>query len=246
MFSFGSGVLLGVRTDITGSTPVNFGLVQEVDIDVAFTNKMLYGQNQFPVAVGRGTAKVTGKAKMARISGLAMASLFYGVVPQAGQLATSFAEAAVVPAATPFTVTAANAATFVDDYGPIYAATGLPFEKVTGTPTIGQYSVTSAGVYTFAAADAGAALLLNYTYTITATGQQFTVASQLLGSQPFFQAQFYTTYEGVPMNVKIKKAVSAKLTFQTKLEDFVIPEIDFDILADAAGNVFEYSFGEVS
>ncbi len=245
MFSFGSGVLLGVRTDIANATPVNFGLVQEVDIDVAFTNKMLYGQNQFPVAVGRGTAKVTGKAKMARISGLAMASLFFGATPTPGQLATAFAEAAVIPAATPFTVTAANAATWVDDYGPIYAATGLPFERVASAPTIGQYTV-AAGVYTFAAADEGAAILLNYTYTITSTGQQFTVASQLLGSQPFFQAQFFSTYDNVPISIKIKKAVSAKLTFQTKLEDFVIPEMDFDILADAAGNVFEYSFGEVS
>jgi hypothetical protein len=28
MYSFGSGVLLGTRTDIPNATPVNFGLVQ--------------------------------------------------------------------------------------------------------------------------------------------------------------------------------------------------------------------------
>ena len=33
MYSFGSGVLLGTRTDILNATPLNFGLVQEVTID---------------------------------------------------------------------------------------------------------------------------------------------------------------------------------------------------------------------
>ncbi len=33
MYSFGSGVLIGTRSDIEGATPLNFGLVQEVTID---------------------------------------------------------------------------------------------------------------------------------------------------------------------------------------------------------------------
>src|SRR4051812_45777264 len=113
MFSFGSGVLIGVRTDIANATPINFGLIQDVSLDLSFTTKMLYGQYQFPVSIARGTAKFTGKAKMARISGLAFGSLFFGVTPAAGQLATSFAEAGTVPA-TPYQVTVANGATFVD------------------------------------------------------------------------------------------------------------------------------------
>ena len=41
MYSFGSGVLLGTRTDIANATPVNFGLVQEVTIDETATIKEL-------------------------------------------------------------------------------------------------------------------------------------------------------------------------------------------------------------
>jgi hypothetical protein len=43
MYSFGSGVLLGTRTDIANATPLNFGLVQEVTIDESATIKELTG-----------------------------------------------------------------------------------------------------------------------------------------------------------------------------------------------------------
>jgi len=37
-----------------------------------------------------------------------------------------------------------------------------------------------------------------------------------------------------------------RLPFATKLEDFVIPELDFDIYANTAGHVLQWSFAEVS
>jgi len=89
MFAFGSGVLLGTRTDVANATPVNFGLVQEVQLDLQFTAKELYGQYQFPVAIARGQGKATGKAKMAQISGLAFNNLFFGGSPASGQVTTS-------------------------------------------------------------------------------------------------------------------------------------------------------------
>jgi hypothetical protein len=140
MYSFGSGVLFGTRTDIANATPLNFGLVQEVTIEETATIKEPHGQYQRALAEARGTIKTTGKAKIARISGLAFANLFYGVTPSAGQLATSFAEAGAVPATTPFTVTVANAATFADDEGVLYAASGLPLTKVSSAPATGQYT----------------------------------------------------------------------------------------------------------
>ena len=39
MYSFGSGVLFGTRTDIANATPVNFGLVQEGTIEETATIK---------------------------------------------------------------------------------------------------------------------------------------------------------------------------------------------------------------
>lgn len=245
MFSFGSGVLLGMRTDIANATPVNFGLVQEVQLDLQFTAKELYGQYQFPVAIARGQGKASGKAKMAQVSGLAFNNLFFGGTLASGQLATSFGEAGTVPASSPYTVTVANAANWQDDYGVVYAATGLPLTKVASAPAAGQYSV-AAGVYTLNAADAGKALLISYTYTVSASGQEVTLANPLMGTTPTFQAQLYTSFQGKPCNVKLFNCVSSKLSFATKIEDFTIPELDFDIFANAAGNVLQWSFADVS
>jgi len=245
MFSFGSGVLIGTRTDIANATPINFGLVQEVQLDLQFTAKELYGQYQFPVAIARGQGKATGKAKMARVSGLTFNNLFFGASLVPGQLATAFGEAQSVPASTPFTVSVTNAGQWQDDCGVVYAASGLPLTKVASAPTAGQYSV-AAGVYTFNSADAGAAVLISYTYNVTGSGQQLTLVNPLLGTTPTFQAQLYTSFQGKPVNVKLFNCVASKLTFASKLEDFVIPELDFDIFANAAGNVLQWSFAEVS
>ena len=245
MYSFGSGVLIGTRTDIANATPVNFGLVQEVTIEEAASVKELYGQFQYPIAIARGTIKTTGKAKVARISGLAFASLFYGATPAAGQIATAFAEAATVPATTPYTVTPANSASFGDDLGPLYAATGLPLIKVTGAPIAGQYSL-AAGVYTLSAADAGKALLVNYTYQVTTGGQSFSVVNQLTGTTPTFAAQFYTTFQGQAVSLKMRNCTSSKLSLGTKIEDFVVPEFDFSCFADPTGTVMTWSFAEAS
>ncbi len=245
MYSFGSGVLIGTRTDIANATPVNFGLVQDVTINQTANFKTIHGQYSYPLAGGRGMIKTTGKARVARISGLAFANLFYGVTPATGQIATAFAEAGTVPAVTPFTITVANSATFVDDNGVVYAATGLPFKKVASAPILGQYSV-AAGVYTFAAVDASAAVLITYTYTIAASGQKLVITNPLLGTTPTFSALFYTTFQNQPTTLKLNACSCSQLNFGTKLEDFNIPEFDFECFADAANNVMTWSFSEIS
>ncbi|MFZ0559870.1 MAG: hypothetical protein WAN31_01825 [Methylovirgula sp.] len=245
MYSFGSGVLLGTRTDIDNATPVNFGLVQEVTIDEQAGVKELYGQYQRPLAIARGTIKTTGKAKVARISGLAFANLYYGLTPAAGQVATSFAEAGTVAASTPYIVNVVNAANFVADAGVLYAASGLPLTKVASSPSAGQYSVAD-GVCTFNAADAGKAVLVTYTYAIAGSGQKFTVANQLIGTTPTFQAIFYTTFQGQAVTLQLNNCTSSKLSFGTKLEDFTLPEFDFSCFADSSGDVMTWSFAEAS
>lgn len=70
------------------------------------------------------------------------------------------AEAQTVPASGNYVVTAINAATFAFDQGVTYA-NGTALTPVAANPGAGQYSV-AAGIYTFAAADAGASVLLSY------------------------------------------------------------------------------------
>jgi len=250
IYSFGSGTLWGVRTDTANATPIKFGTLHDVNLEFSATAKQLFGQYQFPVAVARGTSKITGKAKFAQVQGRAFADLFFGSALQSGQITTANNEAAAVPATGPYAATVANAAAFLQDFGVIAAATGLPFVKVASSPSQGEYCVSSAGVYSFNLADAGAGLLISYTYSVSGSGQKMVVSNQLLGTQPVFQVALETNYSA-PGGVKkavltLNACVSSKLAFATKQDDFSVPELDFDAFADAAGNIFTWSFNEVS
>jgi hypothetical protein len=242
MFIFGSGALIGTPQG-ANPTPINFGLVQEVTIDESATLKSLFGQNRRALAVGAGTIKTTGKAKTAKISGLAMGSLYYGVAPVVGQVGTSFGEAGTIPAVSTYTITVANSANWTVDQGVIYAATGLPLKRVASAPAIGQYSV-AAGVYTFAAADASKAVLLSYNYTISASGTSILINNPLLGATVSFGALLFgldpTTSLGY--SLQLYNCVSSKFAFGTKLEDFVQPEFDFECFVNPAGNLGQWNF----
>jgi len=78
--SFGSGAIWGERTDVIGSGigPRQFGVLQDIQIDFDWSDKELYGQLQFPVAIARGQGKITGKAKFAQILGLLYSDIFRG------------------------------------------------------------------------------------------------------------------------------------------------------------------------
>lgn len=80
-----------------------------------------------------------------------------------------FNEAHTVPG-TPYQVTVTGAASFVADDGVFYGSDGTRLVAVASSPTQGQYAVNIAtGVYTFAAADAGQDVTINYTSTAVYT-----------------------------------------------------------------------------
>src|SRR3954447_21127914 len=251
--AFGAGALWGNRTDVTGSgiDPDQFGILQDVQIDWDWTTKELWGQFQFPLDIARGQGKIAGKAKFARIFGAIFGDLFFGQTPATGQLTVSENEAATVPATTPYTVTVANAANFIDDLGIYYAGganAGLRFTRVTTPAAAGQYSVNPAtGIYTFSAADAGAALLVSYAYTM-ATGKKLVITNQLIGTTPVFRATFYTvkTTGGAPggLTLALNACTATKLSLPTRIDDYEIQEFDFAAFADATGTIGTLSSSE--
>ena len=238
--SFGSGALWGERTDVSGSGvgPRQFGVLQDIQIDFDWTDKELYGQLQFPVAIARGQGKITGKAKFAQILGLLYSDIFFGLSPANGQFAVSQLEAASVPAATPFAVTPANAASYNDDLGVVYAGNGKRFNRVSTPSTAGQYSINfSTGVYTFSAADASAAVLLSYTYDTVTSGSKLAITNQPVGTTPTFKTTFYTSYNGNGTALRLNACTANKLSFPTKVDTWTINELDFSAFADASGTI---------
>ena len=251
--AFGAGALWGNRTDVTGSGigPDQFGILQDVQIDWDWTTKELWGQFQFPLDIARGQGKITGKAKFARIFGAIYGDLFFGQTPAAGQLTVSENEAATVPSTSPYTVTVANAANFVDDLGVYYASgssAGNKFTRVTTPSAGGQYSVNLAtGIYTVAAADATASLLISYLYNSSA-GRKLVLTNQLIGYTPTFKATFYTTKttQGVPAGLALvlNACTATKLSLPTKVDDYEIQEFDFSAFADPTGAIGTLSVNE--
>jgi hypothetical protein len=238
--SFGSGAVWGERTDLTGSGigPRQFGVLQDIQIDFDWTDKELYGQLQFPVAIARGQGKITGKAKFAQILGLLYSDIFFGVTPATGQFAVSQLEAAIIPATTPFTVTPANAARYNDDLGVSDAASGRRFNRVSTPSAAGQYSVNFAtGVYTFSSEDASAAVLISYTYNIATNGSRLTLTNQPTGVTPTFKATFYTAYNGSGTALRLNACTANKLSLPIKLDTWTISELDFTAFADPSGTI---------
>jgi hypothetical protein len=242
VYEFGSGQLWSIPTitlagtAIVTPTPVLFGALQDVSLDISWSSKELFGMKQFPLAVARGSAKITGSAKAARISATLFNQIFGETITPAVETKTAFQEGPSAIPTTPFTITVTNSATWVTDLGVINSATGLPMTRVAeaDTPTAGQYKVT-AGVYTFCAADnvSGVSVKISYAYTATTAGSgNFTINNQLLGLSPFFKTVLSMSYQGKFLNITLNRCMASKLSLATKLEDFVIPGFDFSAMVD--------------
>lgn len=234
---FGPGILWATRTDLTLQTPTNIGFVNEFSFDMKYSVKELYGQNQLPLVVARGTAKVSGKIKAATLSGQALNSVLLGQTWTSGtQYGATTSPSTAIPA-TPFqiTPTVPNTGTWNADLGVVNASTGEPLTLVTGTPAAGQYAV-AAGVYTFASADhtsnISVYITFAYTWTTGATGQNMVIANQPIGTTPSFQLDYMTSLYGSIYYIRLYNCVCGGVSLQHKLEDFAMPEYEFSAFAN--------------
>jgi hypothetical protein len=246
-YEFGTGQLFGKSLNSGVQTPVQFGALQGVSIDFTFTQKELYSQYQFPVALARGTAKITGKADFAQFNAQVFNDLFFGASSVAnGVVRAVTAEAQTVTANT---ATATNGGNFVQDLGVVRASDGAVYTRVANTPTGLQYVANeSNGVYSFNSSQNNVQVLINYTWNDSANGKKIAITNQLLGVSPQFTAVFTNkfTIQGVPKQITmvLNACMSSKLSLATKLEDFTIPSFDFSAFADAANAIGSISVDE--
>lgn len=245
-YHFGVGDLFAIPTHladgsaVANPTPIQFGTMQEVALDMSFDTKQLYGAKQFPLAIGRGKGKITGKAKIASIDGKVLSDLIFGQASSAGIKAVASNVAGAIPDTPgPYTITPTvpSSGTWVTDLGVIDVSTGLPMTRVASAPATGQYSV-AAGVYTFAAADKLKAVLISYEYTATSTSAQYgAISNQLMGQAPFFSVALSNSYGGKVLTLKFNRCHAGKFSFPFKNEDFAVPDFEFEAFSDDAGNI---------
>jgi hypothetical protein len=236
---FGAGNFYGTNP-AANSTPHKVVTMQEISFDMSYTTKQLMGQYSAPIDVRRGAMKFGGKAKFANVNGAMLNDLFFNQTTTTGQLLSAVAEVGTIPA-TPFTITVVNGATWTTDLGVVYSATGLALTKVASAPIAGQYSVGAGGVYTFAAADTTLGVYIDYLYTSATGGTLITLSNQLMGTQPFFKGVFTSNVSGKIITLVLNQCTSSKLSFSTKTEDYGIPEMDIEIMADSGNNIGQMS-----
>ncbi len=246
-FAFGSGTLIGKRTDVTGQPPALLGTLQDVSLDFDRKVETLLGQYATAVAAGGGEFKITGKAKFARLQAAQINNLFLGQTLTAGSMVEmTTGETDTVSSGA---VTVTNGSSFVEDFGVFYASTGAQLAPVAASPAQGQYIAPSGspGTYTFNAADDGAAVLIYYSYTI-ASGNKISLANQLTGPLPMFEVSLKETfnYYGTSKDlvIKLNACVSPKLSLPFSNQKFTVAEFDFQAIADASNNIGTISLSE--
>jgi len=251
-YIFGAGVIWATPlmdafgNTIANGTPVQLAVSQEISMDESFETKKLYGQNQFPVDVGRGKGNLGVKAKFAQVNGLTVSSLYFGQTLVTGNESYKYDVTGAAIPLTPFqiTPTVPNSGTWAGDCG-VRDSNGVPMTKVASAPATGQYSV-AAGVYTFAAADTAKIVFISFRYTAAAptTAKKMVIQNVPMGAAPVVQLDIFFSKNGKDFSTRYPQAIASKLSWQSKLDDYMVPEIDFECFADAAGNVLYRSFGE--
>lgn len=237
---FGIGALWGQRTDIPNIGPDQFAILQENTIDLSFEVKELYSQLSFPVDIARGKAKITGKAKMARVFSALYADIFFGDTVATGETTVSEDEVTTLVTATYAT---ANAATFVADLGVYYNSGGRTrFGYTTGAPSAGQYAVNLGnGVYTFNTGDIGQSIAVSYVYTVAGTGKSITINNHFMGYTPTFIGTFYssrTTLGGSgQLTLRLNECISSRLSFPSRIDDYNIPDFDWQAFSSGSNVV---------
>lgn len=250
---FGAGRFYGIPT-VTAPTPSVFGVVQDMSLDFKRDIKRLHGLNQFPVDVASGMMTVTGKVNMGTLNGRLVNDLLMGGSMSTGQIPWIANESATVAGSSlaSGTFTAANGAGFQTDLGLYAYVTGVPLVRVTTglITSSGQYSVSTAGLYTISSLDGNIAARVSYLYS-TSGGQQTSMTNQPMGKIGNFQAvmdMLWTNLAGTQekTTIQLNNCMASDYSLATKLDDYTKPGFGFDAATDANDVLGIISYAEVN
>lgn len=158
--------------------------VSEFEIQVKGKNVNLEGQNQWPDDVMASDREGTIKITAGRL-GIDLLNTMFGESVVAGFTQPVMDEGPTAVPVSPYQITVAGSANFIDDLGVINAATGQQLQPVASGPTAGQYSF-AAGAYTFSSADhaSGISVKISYTKGVIGSGRTLSIINHLQGYGP--------------------------------------------------------------
>ncbi len=232
---------------ISNPTPFLIAGMQDVSLDLSADLKELYGSNAVAIAIGRGKQKMGVKIKNAQISGRIWNALYFGQISNqsAGIYDSVIDQVGATIPGTPYAITPTvpSSGTWGYNLG-VRDNNNNALARVASAPATGQYSVAS-GVYTFASADTGKLVYIDYNYTAASTvAQKLRLVNPLMGQAPTFQFDLKVPYAGNNFNLTLFSCVATKFGLQTKLDDFTYPEFDFSAQAPGGADIGELSWSQ--
>lgn len=231
---------------VANPTPILVAGIQDISLDMSAEVKELYGTNSFALAIGRGKQKMGIKIKNAQVHGRLWNQLFFGQTVAAGIYDDVYDTTGIAIPSSPFQITITSGAPSATNVQIPSSGTfgyllnvrdgnNLPYNRVASAPATGQFSIASSTL-TFAAADVGKIVYIDFNYTATSTvAQKLAIQNLPMGAAPIFQFDMKIPYLGNTFNATFPNCMATKAGLATKLDDFAYPE--FDISAFAPGGV---------
>lgn len=225
MYQFGVGALFAKFPD--GSS-VEFGTLQDCNVDFSFDKKELYGRQQFPVKIARAKGKVDCKATYADIKAEALNIVLNGNISN-GELKVAEPFNVVVPDSGEVVIDLPTGAA-LNQVLKVYNVSGttkVPMVEVdTATPTVsGTYYVD----------DGAAAIAGSRTYTVTTNfangddvtieGQTFTAVSGTPGAGEFgIGGTIANSISNLVAKINANAVINAKFTATKTATTFTLTE----------------------
>ena len=252
--TFGAGRAFAIG-NYTNPTPIRALTPQSQSIDIKRKTESLFGENMLAEAVGAGEMEVTGKVEYAKSVARILGDIMFGDGSTTGYSQESDGEAHTVPASTPYTFTAANytTGTFTDLGAVKITPTGNTqmICVAAGSEVVGvSYSVSTAGVYKFAAGDANSNIAVSYLAPVSTGGESITLANQLQGGTGGFTAVHvlpWNTPSGSQQDTfTFYNCIASSTSISAKKSGYGTQSLDYMAAVNASGQLGIATFALVS
>jgi hypothetical protein len=240
--TFGAGRVFATL-NVVNPTPARALVPQSQGFDFKRKTESLVGENQFPVAVGAGDMEVTGKVEYGETQARVFADIMFGDAGVTGSYIEADGEAGTVAASSPYKITVANSADWIQDLGVINVATGAIYARVAASSEVeGKSYSVAAGVYTFAAGDTGVNMKISYLYTDSTDGETVVMTNQMQGLIGNFKAVHVLPW-GTQQDIFVfNSCIASANSVSLKKSGFASQSLDYMAFTDSTDSLGTATF----
>lgn len=215
---------------------VGIDSVKGINYEISTELKSLSISKGFPVATAIGAKTITGTLDLAG-DDIYFRALVEGQKVKVGANGMHFRYADyVIPETGVINLVIDDEGTFTGVVNVLEVATAKKMVKVASNPAVGQFSVSTLGVFTFNVADADKEIQFAYTYK-TEKGKQLIVKNYEMGAGAEFVLELFFPKNG--KFVKFSNVVFGKMSFKHTADGFGEYSVDFLCSADELDDVYE-------